>query len=113
MSNYAWIVDADPATDPSDELYRVGTTGPSNAPDYLIEMLSDPETGIRWRTKYEKDEDPEHEDIVHEGRLLTVPGTMGEVILGEEHFGPLWDLSEPDCGAVLIEYLLDDKWTQL
>lgn len=94
---YAWIVDADPSN-PDDAHSRVGVTGPSNAPQVFIDRLLAGE-GKRWRTKYEKGEDPEHDDVVHVGRILWVEDGWGD-----HPWGPLEDLSRPDCGAVDIEY---------
>jgi|SRR5581483_1792633 len=100
-ATYAWIVDKDPAAEPHDELNRVGTIGPRNAPEDLVQRLLEGE-GERWRTVYEPGEDPEHDDVVHEGRILFVEGQPETY--EEPEFGPLYDLSQPDCCAVDIEY---------
>ncbi len=113
MTRYAWIVDEDPATEPTDDLYRVGTCGPSSAPGDLLARLRSGGEGIRWETRYEEGEDPEHDDVVHAGRILFADGS--DVNHADDHaaFGPLNDLSAPDCGAVDIFYLINDQWVGL
>jgi len=115
-ARYAWIVDRDPSAEGGDELDkecdRKGTVGPRNAPAALVERLKAGE-GERWRTVYEPGEDPEHDDIVHEGRILVLDDDYDVPADEEAAFGPLWDLSQPDCGAVDIQYRQGNRWVTL
>lgn len=97
---YAWLVTETWTSDDADrripdtEFDRNGTTGPSEAPQELLDRL-DAGEGLRWQTRCDG-------EIVHAGRYLHLDD--GDE-LGGDAFGPLEDLSKPDVGAEEIEYL--------
>ncbi|MBB1153493.1 hypothetical protein [Amycolatopsis dendrobii] len=127
-AGYAWIVDhtyrqdldaENPDTAPlleDTEYSRNGAAGPSNAPAKLLELLRSGQ-GREWRTLYDVDFEGHADDnrVCHSGRYLDwldVPVTEMPDFLGtgvpdvdvDAEFGPLHDLSLPDCGAVTIQY---------
>ncbi len=56
--------------------------------------------------------------MVHEGRIIFAGNTPEHVVTVDEvddvaAFGPLYDLSQPDCGAVEIQYRSGNGWVTL
>lgn len=120
---YAWLVDRDYDHDPKEPYpSRVGTTGPNDAPELLLELLRQGK-GRRWRTLYDDDGEGLKARLVHGGRYIDymdlVPGEHGDVAYTEvdsdAEFGPLHDLSQPDCGACEIQFYDREtrKWVSL
>jgi hypothetical protein len=125
-ADYGWIVTQDHEydRDPADSKRlgvssRVGFMGPGTIhPEVAKALLAGNGTrGKLWRTRYEQDDDMTvAESVVHQGRLLTLADlglVTEEKIDGEVEFGPLTDLSQPDCGACGIEYFEDRRWKPL
>ena len=111
---YAWVVDVDWTYDPQDQFpSRKGQTGPVDAPQLLLNLLAEGK-GRRWRTLYDEDYDGQdvRERRVHGGRYIDFneldPATYGEIantnVDASAEQGPLWDLSQPDCGATEIQF---------
>lgn len=130
-SGYAWIVTSTLTFDPNDdsdypkliedtEDSRNGTTGPHNAPADLLARLAKGE-GRVWRTLFDRDGDDQPDDtrVCHVGRYLdwcdTDPDSeRAKQVDADAEFGPLTDLSAPDCGACEIQYRQDDgTWKTL
>lgn len=118
---YGWIVTEDRTQDDEPVVEsRVGWVGPHNIPDELKQRLEDG-AGRVWRTVYDDVDDDGQKIVVHVGRYLSWadldPATDGElafrVVSSTAEFGPLWDLSAPDCGAVEVQYLEDGGWKPL
>jgi hypothetical protein len=107
-ARYAWVCDTDHSTPHGEPGTRAGLTGPRWAAGPLLRRLEAGQ-GTRWRTLYDEDEDvPLAERLVHSGRIL-----MGDDAPGAAQFGPLDDLSRPDCGAGEIQYLEHGVWKPL
>jgi hypothetical protein len=99
VSTYAWIITKDHLAEPGDTDTDVGTTGPSDAPDDLIALLSDGK-GHTFRMY---DDDGE---LYYTGRLVARDDEMGE----DECYGPLGDFGMPNAGAVTITYAGHKEW---
>jgi hypothetical protein len=126
MGTYAWIVDSTKTTDDNDRvieetdpaLSKNGTTGPHNAPAELINRLKRGE-GRAWRTLYDVDFEghPEEGPVCYEGRYLDwadIDAARADSVDCDAEFGPLTDFSQPDSGAVDIQYRQDDgTWKSL
>jgi hypothetical protein len=131
--DYAWLVTSTLVPDPDDDTSdfpalveenpqdsRNGVTGPHNAPPALLAQLADGE-GREWRTLFDRDGEGHTDDkrVCHVGRYLdwgdVEPGSdRGENVDGDAEFGPLTDLSMPDCGACEIQYKQPDgTWKTL
>lgn len=123
---YAWIVDHTMTFDPADDTKLIedtehssnGTTGPHDAPTELLDRLARGE-GRPWRTLYDVDYDghPEDQRICHTGRYLDwgiLNPDRNDEVDADAEFGPLHDFSQPDCGAVEVQYPdKDGTWTTL
>lgn len=126
QGSYAWVVTNTLVPDPTDESdtpklveekpedSRNDTTGPHNAPADLLARLAKGE-GREWRTLFDVDYDghPEDQRVCHMGRYLdwydVEPNSeRGKGVDADAEFGPLGDMSMPDCGAVEIQYKQDD-----
>jgi hypothetical protein len=130
-AQYGWMVTVDHDYDHDPETHqrlslpsRVGMMGPHNIhPDVRAALLDGTDRGRLWRTLYDSDPGMTLADrLVHQGRLLTVAdvGLAAEDDLESDvDFGPLSDLSTPDCGACEIQYHEKDaatggyKWKSL
>lgn len=99
-ANYAWTIDKDVLTASIGGDDESGTTGPSNAPQTLLDRLAAGE-GTRFRML---DDDGE---LYYEGRILI------DDEQDEEAFGPLNDFGMPNAGCTEIQYKRDRKWTAL
>jgi hypothetical protein len=106
-ARYAWVCDTDHTTPPGQPGSRAGLTGPRRAAGPLLRRLEAGQ-GTRWRTLYDEVDVPLAGRLVHSGRLL-----MADDAPGEAEFGPLDDLSQPDCGAGEIQYLDGGAWKTL
>jgi hypothetical protein len=106
-ARYAWVCDTDHTTPHGQPGTRAGTTGPRWAAGPLLRRLEAGQ-GTRWRTLYDEADMPVAERLVHSGRLL-----MADDAPGNAEFGPLDDLSQPDCGAAEIQYLDGGAWKTL
>lgn len=99
---YAWIIDKDhlarPGDEPGTNANAVGIMGPSEAPDWMTEVLA--ERGrvngdFEYFTFRMYDGDGE---LYYTGRLLT------DDPLGDACMGPLDDYGTPNAGATDIRY---------
>lgn len=121
-ARYAWIVTNTLIASENDDTVLVedtegsrnGTTGPSDAPPELLARLENGE-GREWRTLFDVDDDlhpePEDQRVAHIGRYLHLDD--GEE-LGDDAYGPLYDLSQPDVGATDVQYREPDgTWSSL
>lgn len=111
-ADYGWIVDVDHEHDRDPDGFaevgipsRVDTMGPRTIHPKIEQALQAGQ-GRVWRTLY-SDSGPDEERTVHQGRYLDLNDlrvkTATEVDPDSE-FGPLEDLSKPDCGAGDIQY---------
>lgn len=109
-ADYGWIVDIDHERDPQGfaELgipSRVDTMGPRTIHPKIEQALQAGQ-GRPWRTLY-TDAGPADERAVHEGRYLDLHDLrlkLATEVDPDSEFGPLDDLSKPDCGAGDIQY---------
>jgi hypothetical protein len=99
-ATYAWIIDTDLLT--PDRAVKV--TGPSDAPDDLIQQLeNDPEAGDAFGM------------LDGDGNLQYLGRILGGGLDAEEDaaFGPLTDFGVGDGGCTDIQYLLGTRWESL
>ena len=120
-ATYGWIVTRDVlAEDPEHAAgSSVGVMGPRTI-DPAIEARLIAGEGRRWRTLFDVDYDghPREERVAHEGRYLECDEDdldgRDQRDAGGEGFAPLWDFSQPDSGAVEIEYYTEaGEWETL
>lgn len=126
QSAYAWVCDSTLVEDPADDTRLVedtedsrnGTTGPHNAPPELLGRLGNGE-GRVWRTLFDTNwpDQPQDQRVCHVGRYLDwsdLDPAHADRVDCDAEFGPLEDLSAPDCGAVTVQYRQDDgTWKTL
>lgn len=105
MANYAWIIDRDHLSGPGGEFANpaddeAGVTGPSDAPERLLERLQlRSKPGQTFRL-YDDDG-----ILYYTGRVLFAePGVTIETADERAAFGPLWDFGTPNAGAVELRY---------
>lgn len=95
MNGYAWVIDRDHLDGDAK-----GTTGPSTAPQPLLDALTKGE-GVRFRMY---DDDGE---LYYTGRIVALhdDGTRQTAKdCGDEFFGPLTDFGGPGAGCTYIQY---------
>jgi hypothetical protein len=115
MADYAWIIDHDYLEDADSKYDARGVTGPSDAPDALLELLGAPRgprnhlgvvaaNVLRFRIL---DDDGE---LYYTGRQAFIdPDTADE----DAEFGPLNDFGMPNAGATELQQWVDGKWQTL
>lgn len=103
--SYAWIIDKDHLAEPG---AKVGTlagdartvTGPSDAPDYLIERLERGDrTAMAGVETFEFRMYDDDRELYYTGRMITDEGDTEAACAG-----PLDDFGRPNAGATDINY---------
>lgn len=94
-SSYGWIITKDHIAESDDAISDVGTIGPSNISDEMMQALKNGE-GKRFRL-YDDDR-----ELYYEGLYI------GE--LSEAEGDPLTDFGMPNAGCTYMEEYQDGKW---
>ena len=94
-SHYGWIIDKD-HLDGDNEHNEVGTIGPSDISDLMMDQLKNTDRGTKFRL-YDDDD-----VLYYSGRYL------GE--LDGETGDPLVDFGMPNAGCTYMDEYVDGKW---
>ncbi|WP_169596592.1 hypothetical protein [Micromonospora sp. HNM0581] len=114
---YAWVLTRDRAHELRGGESEVGTSGPAQATDEMLERARTEGRCFRMLDEGDIDAclvddgtmvDPDERGVVYEGLIWTV-GAPG----GGEDFGPLYDFGQPNHGCLDIQYLDGDRWVSL
>lgn len=112
MSHYAWIIDkdylAEPNAEPGSLAYNAATvTGPSDAPEELIDLLKRSEKRGKPFRMYDDDG-----ELYYRGRVIAQDG---HELDERTEFGPLDDFGRGNAGCTDIRYWDNSskKWKSL
>jgi hypothetical protein len=107
-TDFAWMITVDHLYKSAPDTFsdETGVTGPSEAPDDLIdalEMDNQPKNAMTYTFRMYDDDG----ELYYTGRLITFSPDPSEEAL----YAPLADFGGPNAGATLIKYTNHPEWT--